>query len=684
MKRKTIEAIPPLPATKDKRRIFYVAAVAVSKIKGEKTLIVDIYRNLKKELKTPIIRIALTEKDFGNYEFIDHEWDKRTIENVNTGMRQFITKESVAISEENERLILDNFAGYRWDSWLDRIGHVQADINQTKYDKKIRNRDEKLKERLKNMPPIPEQFYEWCEDELFKYDRYIFYKRKGRYAEFSCACCGKTYRYATERAESYEGQFEHVVAIPREGQRGRCEKCGTEATYKPIGRKSKIETKKTCYIIQKYGNDRGAVVRNFDIYKESAAGEKPVYTDCEINRSFFIPEMKKIQKDYCVHNGWTGVNEWWATNISGMYTIRLANGRIWPGSFEEIEGTMLQYSAIDGYVRDYDYLKVVDYMETYWQIPALEMIVKLGMYKLANKLVTQNWQRNCIDCNGNNAQEILMIQKCKIPKLVKERGSEAYHELLKAEYELGIDLKEQEEDELVELGVDVEKIKILLGFMSAKKIINRIYSYAGIEKNDDMPMCGNARSALRGTGQMYADYISMKAQAGYDMTNEINLHPRDLEAEHYKMVIETNKTELDKRMEEVRVLYKDIRLNYSHIAEIYAYQDETFIIRPAESAEEIVAEGKVLHHCVGGDSYLKNHARGKSYILFLRPVVAVELPYVTIEISGTKIVQWYGKNNKKPDEKNIQKWLNRYIKGLREGTLKRKMVAGEKLSLQAG
>ena len=684
MKRKAIEAIPPLPVSKGEKSKYYVAAVAVHEIKGEKTLIVDIYRNLKKEMKTPIIRIALTEKDFGNYELIDQKWDKRTIENVNTGLGQFITKESVAISEENERLIIDNFAGYRWDSWLDRIGHVQADINRAKYNKKVRNRDEKLKERLKNMPPIPEQFYEWCEDELFKCDRYIFYKRKGRYAEFSCACCGETYRYATEKTESYEGQFEHVVAIPREGQRGRCEKCGTEATYKPIGRKSKIETKKTCYIIQKYGNNGGAVVRNFDIYKESAAGEIPVYTDCEINRSFFIPEMKKIQKDYCVHNGWTGVNEWWATNISGMHPISLADGKMWPGSFEEIKGTMLQYSAIEQYVRDYEYLKVVDYMETYWQIPALEMIVKMGMYKLANKLVNENWTRNCINGNGTNAHEILMIQKCKLPKLIKERGSEAYHELLKIENELGISLREQEEDALIEIGIDAGKAKTLLSVMSAQKVINRICSYVGFKNLEDVPLCGHARNTLRGTAQKYADYISMKIQAGYDMTNEINLHPRDLEKEHNKMVVETSKIKMDKRAEEAKRLYAEIELNFEKILQIYAYRDEEFVIRPAKDAAEIVAEGRVLHHCVGGDGYLKNHAKGKSYILFLRPVANEEIPYVTIEIQGTKIIQWYGANNKKPEERKIRKWLDRYTKGLRDGTLIRKQETDSKIKALAG
>lgn len=74
----------------------------------------------------------------------------------------------------------------------------------------------------------------------------------------------------------------------------------------------------------------------------------------------------------------------------------------------------------------------------------------------------------------------------------------------------------------------------------------------------------------------------------------------------------------------------------------------------------------ILHHCVGGDSYLNKHNTGRSTILFLRSKLAPETPYITIEICGTKILQWYGIRDTKPDEIRIERHLRRYIKALKE------------------
>ena len=72
-------------------------------------------------------------------------------------------------------------------------------------------------------------------------------------------------------------------------------------------------------------------------------------------------------------------------------------------------------------------------------------------------------------------------------------------------------------------------------------------------------------------------------------------------------------------------------------------------------------EGRTLHHCVGGDSYLTKHNTGKSYILFLRFKKDEDAPYVTIEIDDTKILQWYGAYDKKPDKENIENLLKEYV-----------------------
>ena len=131
---------------------------------------------------------------------------------------------------------------------------------------------------------------------------------------------------------------------------------------------------------------------------------------------------------------------------------------------------------------------------------------------------------------------------------------------------------------------------------------------------------------------------------------------------------------MDRRFEEVKRAYPDIRKNYRDLRERYFYEDDIYLIRPARSAEEIVAEGRILHHCVGRNCYLKKHNDGNSFILMLRFKDRAETPYITVEIDGSKphIMQWYGSHDRKPDEKNIQKWLDQYIARLKR---KRSLLA---------
>lgn len=59
--------------------------------------------------------------------------------------------------------------------------------------------------------------------------------------------------------------------------------------------------------------------------------------------------------------------------------------------------------------------------------------------------------------------------------------------------------------------------------------------------------------------------------------------------------------------------------------------------------------------------YLSRHSKGDSVILFLRKISDKDMPYITVEIKGTKILQWYGAYDKKPDEAMVRAWLNTYV-----------------------
>ena len=168
-----------------------------------------------------------------------------------------------------------------------------------------------------------------------------------------------------------------------------------------------------------------------------------------------------------------------------------------------------------------------------------------------------------------------------------------------------------------------------------------------INENDDYKKRNSKHSERR----EYYDYIRMRRENGYDMTNSIYLFPKDIHLRHNEMVLEKEKADLDKRIEEVNKKYTSIAKKYKQIARRYSAAAGGLIIRPAKNAGEIVLEGRVLHHCVGGDNYLQKHNSGISYILFLRKADNQDMPFVTVEIKDEKIFQWYGAYDTKPEEK---------------------------------
>ena len=58
---------------------------------------------------------------------------------------------------------------------------------------------------------------------------------------------------------------------------------------------------------------------------------------------------------------------------------------------------------------------------------------------------------------------------------------------------------------------------------------------------------------------------------------------------------------------------------------------DSLIMLAPKSGEEIIAEGRILQHCVGG--YVRRHARGDTIILFIRHKDKPKIPFFTIEVN---------------------------------------------------
>lgn len=221
---------------------------------------------------------------------------------------------------------------------------------------------------------------------------------------------------------------------------------------------------------------------------------------------------------------------------------------------------------------------------------------------------------------------------------------------------------------MAETGLRTDSAGIALRYMTVQKMLNRIAKYAGCEYGTK---CSTAINEIRRTAITYTDYLRMREERGYDLHNSVYQQPRELQTAHDQMVAEINQEKVEKRLKEVKEKYPEIREQYRKLRKEFFYEDDTYLIRPARSAEEIVTEGRILHHCVGGNNYLTKHNEGTSYILMLRFQEEPETPYITVEISaaGKNILQWYGAYDKKPDENHMREWLKEYLRKLKDGTL---------------
>mgnify|MGYP001024642103 FL=1 len=709
MKRKAIEKIPylTLPKVVRKRTAKYVGVTALQEIAGEQHLFLEVYRNRGDAKEIPLVRTVLTKKDFGNYfpeadEWtkqkieLDHYYDRGLIWNEPEDRKDFYrtaTVKNVLLSKADLGRIRKICTKPIWreERWWEYIYEHENNIVLTKRreaeNRKYERRQRALKDRAEHTEPLPEQLILARADRLYFHERhYLYYKKRGCRAQIACSKCGGVTDIRWKSGISYESQFERLTEEPRQGDFGTCPMCGARGEYKCQGKvRGEQERKIHLFLGQKY-KEVGMVLRYIQVSKiwklGLIAGEKGLemhnaseeLSGVENARTYFYPG-EKIQTDYHKHSYADGKDFWDDCNLYGNVNINIEAAPVMAETYGQLQGTIFQYSAIREYASQVSEFNPADYFRRYIQTPQLEMLVKMGLTEVVKKLIRCEYGI----VNNESAKRLdqfLGIRKEHIRLLIRKHGDIPTLETLQTEKRMNAAWTEEEIEQLTETQLGRGQLEIVLTYMSLRQLLNRVQKYSGCTYGTD---CSSAVNMLRNTATTYVDYLTMRQALGYDMTNTVYLQPRNLGEAHTAMITEQNQKEVDKRMTEVAIRFPNIRINYRKLRRQYFWEDEAFLIRPARSAEEIVTEGRLLHHCVGGDNYLRKHNEGESYILFLRQQEAPEIPYITVEIDAKqhRIRQWYGAHDRKPDEQRMQKWLNDYIDRLKSGTL-----GEEKVELQ--
>lgn len=144
----------------------------------------------------------------------------------------------------------------------------------------------------------------------------------------------------------------------------------------------------------------------------------------------------------------------------------------------------------------------------------------------------------------------------------------------------------------------------------------------------------------------YRDYLNMLEELAINPSGDENLIiPKDLKVAHDNCVDLINQLKAEKKMKEnekhQKAYEKQLKKRKKLEKEVDGY-----LFKVPDELNDLIIEGKKLHHCVGGSSYVERHRKGSTTIIFVRDPNNEKEPFYTLEYSGTSIVQIRGKRNK--------------------------------------
>lgn len=265
---------------------------------------------------------------------------------------------------------------------------------------------------------------------------------------------------------------------------------------------------------------------------------------------------------------------------------------------------------------------IVKYLAWYALHPQIEMAVKFGLQEAVRDLI-ENGKKNArlLDWNATNPSGFLRMEKRDASAFLARGG------------------------DFDELRIWRENCKGL-SLNQFHTIVNRIGKAnlptlhscakdAGVDMpkalhyiESLLPQC--ARYATVSPAQIlhiWSDYLNMAEQLGYDLKEHSVAMPKNLQERHDAAAatvrVNANAAEMKKYKYRRRKLEKQ-----------YAFTMGGYCVLVPVSSQEIVQEGKTLHHCVGG--YAARHIEGVTTILFLRKEKTPGRSFLTIEMRKVK------------------------------------------------
>lgn len=465
-----------------------------------------------------------------------------------------------------------------------------------------------MDEKSFNLPTAPAGVMDWIIKDVIE-KTYIIYNKKKN--EAACTRCG--HRFRADRFPM------------KNNDTGICPKCKSKATYKAegIGRKKLAEHFRVLVLTHRGNTVYGSLTEITATFENVGKPELRGWMSA-------VYVFNKNEQSYYKHTpSWCWGTDHWE-QIKAVKLPHPPSGMNWHSrpKFERTEvykgnlkrtflNSCLKYGwQPDMFQRhEFDAYDLISYINLHLKYQSIELLAKAGFECFVVEKVIGSIGSGCINWRGRSLEKILRLPRRHIKKM---RG----------------------------FYVSFQELSFFQNLTEKEKRFSweTITKAADAFKGDEARHIGKYISVMKWAEWArdqnvnkydWLDYINDCRLLGMDTRKKSILFPKDFATVHRRLSeqVEIQQTELkNAAIKKVAELQKmDLKRN-------------GFILKIAESQEDLNVESSVLGHCVR--TYGDRVAKGETIIFFIRRKEKPDEPYYTLEIKPEgKFIQCRGEHN---------------------------------------
>ena len=305
------------------------------------------------------------------------------------------------------------------------------------------------------------------------------------------------------------------------------------------------------------------------------------------------------------------------------YRTYSSPGRVYPSTLYGLANKELRYTGLPEYIRNMKIVSPERYLKIWKMVPQVEQILKAGLFSLVEDCFDRpEAVVKCLKCIKGELTKMLGIDGQRMKRLSENSGNIEYLKWLQYEKESNAMLPDNIISWFCRENIKPSNLDFIAGKMSMVQIYN--YIRRQMEENHE-------KSNVIIT--TWSDYLSMAKRLKMDTDDAIIYRVRELFKRHGELVERCRQKDLESQAEAILKKYPHIEEIYKTVQDTYRYiQDDYTVIVPSK-VEDILTEGKNLHHCVGSiDKYWDRIEQQETYVVFLRKTSEVDKSYYTLEI----------------------------------------------------